>query len=183
MCVRLVIVRSNECGAPGAESTIDKKFYAANSETLVDAIVDETRYLRAPIVIRGGITHQVDLDLSQSVHSLYTINTTGLTGIRPSSAILRDMSGGQRRSRKRHAAGRILCPSETRPHHGYWLIRHATHHASSFRTTREFQPESAPACRLGPLHCRRTRLIRGWATCNPLEGNRTDRWASRPYHV
>jgi hypothetical protein len=33
------------------------------------------------------------------------------------------------------------------------------------------------------LHCRRTRLIRGWATCNPLEGNRTDRWASRPYHV
>lgn len=95
MRVRLVVVRSDECGAPGAESTIGKKFYTANSEALVEAIVDETRYLRAPIVIGGGITHQVDLNLLQSVQSLSTINTTELTGKRPSSAILRDVGVSQ----------------------------------------------------------------------------------------
>ena len=94
--IRLVVVRSDECCAPGAEGTIGKKFYTANSEALVEAIVDETRYLRAPIVIGGGISHQVELDLSQSVQNSSTINTTGLTGIRPSSAILRDVSVSQR---------------------------------------------------------------------------------------
>jgi hypothetical protein len=65
--VRLVTVRGDECGSPGAESTISKEFDTATSEAFVEAIVDETRYLRAPIVIGVDITHQVDLDLSQSV--------------------------------------------------------------------------------------------------------------------
>jgi hypothetical protein len=65
--VWLVVVRSDERGAPGAESTIGKQFYTANSESLVEAIVDETRYLGAPIVIGVEKAHQVDLDLSQSL--------------------------------------------------------------------------------------------------------------------
>jgi NAD(P)H-dependent flavin oxidoreductase YrpB (nitropropane dioxygenase family) len=71
--VRLVIVRGDQCGAPGAKSTIDKEFYTANSETLVETIVDKTRYLGAPVVIGGGIAHHVKLDLSQSVLRVSTI--------------------------------------------------------------------------------------------------------------
>jgi hypothetical protein len=94
--VWLVVVRSDECGAPGAESTIGKQFYTANSEALVETIVDETRYLGAPIVIGVDIAHQVDLDLSQCLQCLSTMNVMGLTGRRPSSAILRDVSVCQR---------------------------------------------------------------------------------------
>jgi len=69
----LVVVRGDQCAAPGAESTIGKEFYTANSEALVETIVDKTRYLGAPVVIGGGITHHVELDLSQSVLSVSTI--------------------------------------------------------------------------------------------------------------
>jgi hypothetical protein len=69
-----VIVRGDQCGAPGAESTIGYEFYTANSEALVETIVDKTRYLGAPIVIGRGITHHVELDLSQSVLSVSTIH-------------------------------------------------------------------------------------------------------------
>jgi hypothetical protein len=62
--------RGDQRAAPGAESTIGKEFYTANSEALVDTMVDETRYLGAPIVIGGGITHHVELDLSQNVLSV-----------------------------------------------------------------------------------------------------------------
>src|SRR6267154_5551904 len=88
--IRLVIVRGDQCGAPGAESTIGKKLYTANSEALVETIVDKTRYSGAPIIIGGGMAHQVELDLSQSVLSVSTIYviTIRLTGRRPSSAIL-----------------------------------------------------------------------------------------------
>jgi hypothetical protein len=65
--VRLVIVWSDEGGAPGAESTIGKEFYTANSEAFVEAIVDKTRYLGAPIVRGAGITHQVDFDLPRKM--------------------------------------------------------------------------------------------------------------------
>jgi hypothetical protein len=58
LSVRLVIVGGDQCGAPGAEGTIGKEFYTANSEALVETIVDETRYLGAPVVIRGGMSHQ-----------------------------------------------------------------------------------------------------------------------------
>jgi hypothetical protein len=71
--VWLVIVRGDQCAAPGAESTIDKELYTANSEALVETIVDKARDLGAPVVIGGGITHHVELDLSQSVLSLSTI--------------------------------------------------------------------------------------------------------------
>ena len=69
----LVIVRGYQRGAPGAESAIGKELYTANSEALVETIVDKTRYLGAPVVIGGGITHDVELDLSQSVLSISII--------------------------------------------------------------------------------------------------------------
>jgi len=71
--VWLVIVRADQCAAPGAESTISEEFYTANGEALVETIVDKTRYLGAPVAIRGGITHHVELDLSQNVFSVSTI--------------------------------------------------------------------------------------------------------------
>jgi hypothetical protein len=71
--VWLIIVRGNQCAAPGAESTIGKEFYTANGEALMETIVDKTRYLGAPVVIGGGITHHIELDLSQSVLSVSTI--------------------------------------------------------------------------------------------------------------
>jgi hypothetical protein len=71
--VWLVIVRGDQCTAPGAESTIDKELYTANSEALVETIVDKTRYLGAPVVIGGSITHHVELDLSQSALSVSAI--------------------------------------------------------------------------------------------------------------
>ena len=67
--VRLVVVRGDQCGAPGAESTIGKELYTANSEALVKTIVDEARYLGAPVVTGGGIAHQIEFDLSKSVLS------------------------------------------------------------------------------------------------------------------
>jgi hypothetical protein len=82
-CVRLVIVRGDQCGAPGAESTIGKELYTTESEALVETIVDKTRYSGAPIIIGGGMAHQVELDLSQSVFSvlstIYVIKTHGQT--------------------------------------------------------------------------------------------------------
>jgi len=90
--VRLVIVRGDQCGAPGAESTIGKELYTTNSEALVETIVDKTRYSGAPIIIGGGIAHQVKLDLSQSVLSVSTIYEVELTGRRPSSATLHSVS-------------------------------------------------------------------------------------------
>jgi hypothetical protein len=80
--VRLVIVRGDQRGAPGAESTIDKEFYTANREAFVETIVDKTRYLGAPVVIGGGIVHHVELDLSQSalsVSTIYVIKAHGQT--------------------------------------------------------------------------------------------------------
>jgi hypothetical protein len=86
--VRLVIVRVYQCGAPGAESAIGIELYTANSEALVETIVDKTRYSGAPIIIGGSIAHQIELDLSQSVPSVSTVYEVELTGRRPSSATL-----------------------------------------------------------------------------------------------
>ena len=90
--VRLVIVRGDECSAPGAESTIGIEFYTANSEALVETIVDKTRYSGAPIIIGGAMAHQVELDLSRSVLIVSTIYEVELTGRRPSSATLHSVS-------------------------------------------------------------------------------------------
>ena len=160
MGVRLVGVRSDECGSPGAESTIGKEFHTATSEALVEAIVDETRYLGAPIIIGVDMAHQVDLDLSQNVHSLSIMNVMGLTGRRPSSAILRDVSHSEHMSKVRgdlqekYTAGRTQCRLEAYMRPGCWLTQHAQHHASSFQTTEEFLPQSAQAFRSNPSHCR-----------------------------
>jgi len=86
--VRFVTVRGDECGAPGAKSAVGNEFHTADCEAFVETIVDQMRYLRSPIVIGGDSPHQVNLDLSQGVHSLSTIDMKGLTGRRPSSAIL-----------------------------------------------------------------------------------------------
>lgn len=75
--VRLVIVRGDQCGAPGAKGTIGKEFYTANSEALVETVVDKTRNLGTPVVIGRGITHHVELDLSQSVLNISTIYVNG----------------------------------------------------------------------------------------------------------
>jgi len=60
--VGFVAVRCDECGAPGTEGTISKEFHAADCEAFVEAIIDDTRYLGAPVVIRRGTPHQVELD-------------------------------------------------------------------------------------------------------------------------
>jgi hypothetical protein len=72
--VRLVVVWSDECGAPGAESTIGKEFYTANGEALVEAIIDKTGYLGAPIVKGEGIAHQVYLDLSRKICTVQVLS-------------------------------------------------------------------------------------------------------------
>ena len=43
--VWFVVVRSDECGAPGAEGAIGKEFDTADSEPFVETIVDKARYL------------------------------------------------------------------------------------------------------------------------------------------
>lgn len=70
--VCFVTVRSDECGAPGAESAISKEFHAANGEAFVETIVDKARYLGlgAQTIIGGRSAHQIELDLPQSVHNL-----------------------------------------------------------------------------------------------------------------
>jgi hypothetical protein len=55
--VWFIMVRSDERGAPGAEGAIGKEFDTADSEPFVETIVDKARYLGAPIVIGGNVTH------------------------------------------------------------------------------------------------------------------------------
>lgn len=108
--VRLVAVRGDQCSAPGAKGTIGKEFYTADSEVLVETIVNKTRYLGAPIIIGGRITHQVELDLSQSEFSLSIIYEVELTGSRPSSAILHNVIfKDESRMSEAHTVGRTLC--------------------------------------------------------------------------
>ena len=115
LCVRLVVVGGDQCGAPGAEGTIGKEFYTADSEALVETIVDKTRYFVAPIIIGGVIAHQIEPDLSQSVLSISTISEVELTGRRPSSATLHSVSIFKNESRiaEGHTVGRTLCDPVT----------------------------------------------------------------------
>jgi hypothetical protein len=55
--VWFVVVRGDECGAPGAEGTIGKEFHTADGEPFVETIVDKARYLGAPIFVRGNVSH------------------------------------------------------------------------------------------------------------------------------
>ena len=55
--VRFVVVRRYECGSPGAEGAIGKEFHTADCEAFVETMVDEARYLGAPIVIGRNVAH------------------------------------------------------------------------------------------------------------------------------
>jgi hypothetical protein len=55
--VGFIVVRSDECGSPRAEGTIGEEFDTADSEPFVEAIVNQARYLGAPIIIGGSVAH------------------------------------------------------------------------------------------------------------------------------
>jgi hypothetical protein len=55
--VGFIVVRSDECGSPGAEGAISEEFDAADSKPFVKTIINQARYLGAPIIIGGDVAH------------------------------------------------------------------------------------------------------------------------------